>query len=206
MQRAGPLRYPERAINVRFGQLMRLPRDSLRLARFPRREITASRVERFEFAGSGLGLVGFKLLLQHRDHRIVPGVMEILLHRLHVDTLARPAAIHVRNGMERLVDVTYEVNEKREVAGRAPFVVIAISKTACILIDSCCDAIVMWTPRQQIALAILQADVDVVPRCRPPYLPRGTRCPAELMPRPSPIQRNPYLLVRQEFAPRATWR
>ena len=148
----------ERAINVRFGQLMRLRGYLLWLARFPNQEITGSRIKRFELAGGGLGLVGFKLLLQHRDHRIVPGVMEILLHRLHVDTLARPSSICVRNGMQRLVDVADEVNEKREVAGGAPFVVIPIPKTPCILIDFCCDAIAVWAPRRQILLPILQAD------------------------------------------------
>ena len=73
-------------------------------------------------------MVGFKLLLHYRDYRIVPGIMEILLHRLHVDTLARPSSIRARNGMQRLVDVTDEVNEKREVAGGPSFVVIPIPK------------------------------------------------------------------------------
>jgi hypothetical protein len=49
--------------------------------------------------------------------------------------------------MQRLVDVADEVNEKRKVAGGAPFVVIPISKTTCILIDFCWDAIPLWAPR-----------------------------------------------------------
>ena len=73
--------------------------------------------------------------------------MEILLHRLHVDTLARATAIGICCGMQRLVDVADEVNEKRKVAGGAPFVVIPISKTTCILIDFCWDAIPLWAPR-----------------------------------------------------------
>ena len=90
--------------------------------------------------------------------------MEILLCRRNVHLLARAAAIGVRRRMQRLMYVADEMNEKCEVAGGAPFVIVAIAKPAGVLIDFCRDAISIWAPRRHIALAILQADVDVVPR------------------------------------------
>ena len=109
-----------------------------------------SRVERFELASGGLGLGRSKLLLQHRDNCIVPGVMEILLCRRHVDALARAAAIRVSRRMQRLMDVAHEMDEKREVPGGAPFIVAPITKTTGILIDFRRDTISVWAPRRYI--------------------------------------------------------
>jgi hypothetical protein len=67
----------------------------------------------------GLGLVRSKLLFQDRDNRIIPSVMEILLCRRDVDSLARPRSVSVRDRMYRLMDVTDEMGsimDKRKVA------------------------------------------------------------------------------------------
>ena len=61
--------------------------------------------------------------------------MEIFLYRRDVDLLAGPAAIGVRRGMQRLMNVADEMDQKREVAGRTPFVIIAVAKATCILVD-----------------------------------------------------------------------
>ena len=78
-------------------------------------------VDRFELVSSSLRLVGSKLLLQDGDNPIIPGVMKILLRRHGVYLLACAAAVSVRRRMQRLMDVADEMNEKRGVAGRAPF-------------------------------------------------------------------------------------
>jgi hypothetical protein len=89
----------------------------------------------------GFGVVGSKLLLQHCYNRIVPGVMKILLCRHNVNLLARSPAIGIRGGMQRLVNVTNEMDEKRKVAGAAPFIIIAIAKATGVLVDFGRDAI-----------------------------------------------------------------
>src|SRR5438132_4216257 len=63
--------------------------------------------------------------------------MEILLYRRDVDLLAGPAAIGVRRGMQRLMNVADEMDQKREVAGRTPFVIIPVAKATRVFIDFC---------------------------------------------------------------------
>jgi hypothetical protein len=126
MQIARPLGNAERVINIGFRQLMRVPRHLLCLARLPSRVVAGSRVERFELASGGRGLVGFELLLQHGDDRIIPGVMQILFYRRDVDPLARSAPDRRSLSYAELMDV--EMNEKGKVAGGTPFVVIPIAK------------------------------------------------------------------------------
>src|ERR1700730_1937104 len=128
--------------------------------------MAGSRIESFELASDGLRLGRSKLLLQHRDNCIIPGVVKIPLRRRNVDLLARPAAIGVSGGMERLMYIAYEIDQKREVDLRSPFVVIAVAKTTSILVDFRRDAISAWAPRRQIRFAVLQADVDVMPGSR----------------------------------------
>ena len=94
--------------------------------------------------------------------------MEVLLRRRKVDLLARAAAISVGDRMQRLMDVADEVDEKGEVAGCAPFVVIPVAKPAGVLVDFRLDAIPLRTPRRHVAIAILQANVDKVPGRRGP--------------------------------------
>ena len=64
------------------------------------------------------------------------------------------------------MDVAHEMNEKREVAGGAPFVIVAIAKATGILVDFRRDAVSLWAPRRQILLRVLAADVDVMPSRR----------------------------------------
>src|SRR5438876_846452 len=91
-----------------------------------------------------------KLLFQHDDNRVVPGVVEILFRWCDVDPLARSAPVSVRHGMQRLMDVGDEMDEKGEVAGRSPFIVIPLANPTCILVDLRRDAIPLGTPPQQI--------------------------------------------------------
>ena len=109
----------------------------------------------FELASGGLRLGRSKLLLQHRDNRIIPGVMEILLCPRDVGALARPASLGVGRCMQRLMDVAYKMNQKSEVAGGAPFIVVAIAKAADVLVDFRRHAVPVWAPRRQICFAVL---------------------------------------------------
>ena len=84
--------------------------------------------------------------------------MEIILCRRDVHLLARPAAIGVRRRMHRLMVVAHEMDQKREVAGGAPFIIVAIAKTTSVLIDFRSDTISVWAPRRQILLAPLVLD------------------------------------------------
>ena len=64
--------------------------------------------------------------------------------------------------------IGYEMDQKREVAGGAPFIVVAIAKSTSILVDFGRDAISARAPRWQIVLVILKANIDVMPGCRGP--------------------------------------
>jgi hypothetical protein len=72
--------------------------------------------------------------------------------------------------MQGLMEVADEMDQKCEVADGAPFVVIFVAKTAGVRVDFRRDAIPLRAPRRHIALGILQADVDVMPRRRCPVL------------------------------------
>jgi hypothetical protein len=110
--------------------------------------------------------VSSKLLLKQDDNCVVPGIVKILLGRRDVNLLAGAATVGVGRCMERLMYIGYEMDQKREVAGGAPFIVVAIAKSTSILVDFGRDAISARALRWQIVLVILKADVDVMPRCR----------------------------------------
>ena len=61
----------------------------------------------------------------------------------------------VRSRMQRLMDISHEVNEKREIASGAPFVVIAVVKPLRILIDLRRNTISIRAPRWQVDLLIM---------------------------------------------------
>jgi len=81
--------------------------------------------------------------------------MEIILRRRDVDLLTRAAAIGIRRGMQRLMDVADEMDEEREVAGGAPFVVITVTKALRVLVDFGHDAIPVRAARRNIRFLVL---------------------------------------------------
>jgi hypothetical protein len=105
-----------------------------------------------------------KLPLQHHDNRVVPGIVEILFRWRDIHLLARAATIGVGRGMERLMDIADEMDEKRKVTSSTPFIVIAILKATGVLVDFSGNAVAVWAAGLQVLLTILKAQINVVPR------------------------------------------
>jgi hypothetical protein len=70
--------------------------------------------------------------------------MEILLYRHNVHLLACPAAIFIRGRMQGLMNVTNQMNQKRQVVFSSPFVIVPLAKAPFVLIDLGGDAIFLW--------------------------------------------------------------
>jgi hypothetical protein len=100
-------------------------------------------------------------------------VSQIIFCRRDVHLLACLATIRVRRSMQRLMDVAYQMEQKREVASGAPLIVVTIASATSVLINFPRDTIPLWAPGGQIFLTILQADVDVMPgRRRAIFFPK----------------------------------
>src|SRR5262249_156237 len=132
----------------RLRQLMRFPSYQLRFARLPRLFVGSRRIECFELASGGLGVMRSKLLLQYCDNSVVPGIMEILLLRHYTYHLANTTPVRIRCCMQRLMNVADEMDQECEVAGGAPFVIVAITKPSSVLVNFRSHTIPVRAPRR----------------------------------------------------------
>lgn len=76
--------------------------------------------------GRGARTVCAELVLQFHHDRIVPGEMEILFRWRNLHRLTSSAPVAVAGGVQGLVDVAHKVDQKGQVAGRSPFIVVAV--------------------------------------------------------------------------------
>jgi len=151
------LRNAKRLVNCRLGQPMRLPCNLLRTVGLPALGIARHRIKAFEFFGRGRRTLSSKLLLHFDYDCIVPGKVKIRLRRNDVDLLTGAAAIGVGRSIQRLVDVSYEMNEKGEIARCTPFVELHGPETMGVLVDFRGDAVSVGTSRGQVAFGVLKA-------------------------------------------------
>jgi hypothetical protein len=61
------------------------------------------------------------------------------------------------------MDVADEMNQECQIAGRAPFVVVAVLEALCVLIDFSDDAVALAAFPCDIGLRILKTNIDEVP-------------------------------------------
>lgn len=81
--------------------------------------------------------------------------------------------VGIVRGVQGLMDVANEVNQKRELADRAPFVVVPFLEAPGVLVDLRGYEVPLRASSGYVAFLILQADVDEMPGRGPPP---ETRC------------------------------
>ena len=123
----------------------------------------------------GLGPTGIDGVSKSAHDSGVPGIMKILRARIRIDLDTVAAVIGIVGRMERLMEIADEMDQEREVTGRAPSVVISVFQSLRVFVDFIGDAVTARASPGDVPSRIAQTNVDEVPRTRRAHLPwRGT--------------------------------
>ena len=114
----------------------------------------------------GVGPTGIDGVSKSAHDSGVPGIMKVLRARIRIDLDTVAAVIGIVGRMERLMEIADKMDQEREVAGRAPSVVISVFQSLRVFVDFIGDAVTARASPGDVPSRIAQTNVDEVPRTR----------------------------------------
>src|SRR5882757_5484541 len=103
-----------------------------------------------------LGPSGIDAAFETAHDSRVPDCVKIFFFRVRINNHAVAATVRVVRRMERLMNVADKMNQKREIAGSSPTIVVFLLEAPRVLVDFTGDAIATRASRRNIAPLVLQ--------------------------------------------------